>query len=253
VNSTGRAWGGVLVVLLGEVALISILHWSASSDYAVPLGSLGEWLQTTDPTTALVALARVAALAIGYWLLVTTVLYALAHHLGWHSMAEILRWFTLPVVRHVVQGVTAMSLTGASLMGPAAVSVGPALAQDDTVVTQSEDDGTSSTETSTDDAYQPDAAGWPDTEIDSDFWRPTGNEVTPIQADASTHLVVAGDHLWGIAAQHLRVNVGRPVTEDEIREYWVKVMDANRDVIRSGDPDLIFPDERITLPQIYSS
>ncbi len=247
------------MVLLFEVGLIGALHWSASSTYTVPLGSLAEWIQTTDPTVALVAVARLVALALGYWLLLTTVLYTVAHYLGWHSMTETLRWFTLPIVRRMVQGVTAMSLTGVSLMGPAAISVAPALAQEDAVVAQSDDESTTSTDASnTDDGdgdtFQPEAAGWPQAEVDSDFWRPAGIGVTQIQAgvDAGVHAVVAGDHLWGIAANHLEATVGRSVTEDEICQYWIRVIDANRDSIRSGDPDLIYPNEQITLPKVFS-
>ncbi len=255
VNSTGNAVGGVLVVLLFEVGLIGALHWSADPTYTVPLGSLGDWIQTTDPTIALVAVARLAALAIGYWLLTTTLLYAVAHHLGWQSMTETLRWFTLPIVRRMVQGVTAMSLTGVSLMGPAAISIAPAFAQDEAVVAQGNDESTTSTIGSSQDVgdtYEPDAAGWPEAEDGNDFWRPDGAGVTQIQADVGVHAVVAGDHLWSIAADHLRAVVGRSVTDDEIGQYWVRVMDANRDSIQSGDPDLIYPNEQITLPQVFS-
>jgi len=33
-----------------------------------------------------------------------------------------------------------------------------------------------------------------------------------------------------------------------VAEYWAKVVQANRHGLRSGDPDLIYPDERIELP-----
>ena len=33
-------------------------------------------------------------------------------------------------------------------------------------------------------------------------------------------------------------------------ELWVEVVDANRSSIRSGDPDLIFPGEQVTLPAV---
>lgn len=264
-NSGGRARSGIrvelLVVLVLETALVAALHWSAGPTYAIPLQSLGDWLRTSDPTVSLVAVARILALAIGYWLLVTTVLYAMAHYLGWQSMTEALRWITLPLVRRIVQGVTAMSLTGVSLMGPAAVSVGPALAQD-VIVAQADDgsstsigDGTDQIEDGTEETpapsgYAPDAAGWPEPGVDSDFWRPEA-VVTQTQS-ATSHDVAAGDHLWSIAEDHLRSATGRDVTEDEICQYWVRVVDANRDGLRSGDPDMIYPEEVITLPSVFS-
>jgi hypothetical protein len=33
-----------------------------------------------------------------------------------------------------------------------------------------------------------------------------------------------------------------------VAEYWAKVVEANRDRLESGDPDLIFPKEKVVLP-----
>ena len=40
---------------------------------------------------------------------------------------------------------------------------------------------------------------------------------------------------------------GEP-TNREVAEYWAKVVEANRDGLQSGDPDLIYPGEEIVLP-----
>ena len=65
-NSTNRAIRGQLLVVLGfEAALVALLHWAASPTYTIPLGSLVDWFQSSDPAVALVAVARLAALAIG--------------------------------------------------------------------------------------------------------------------------------------------------------------------------------------------
>ncbi len=245
-----------LVVAL-EVALVAALHLTASPTYAIPFTALPEWFQVTDPAVALVAVARLAALAIGYWLLTTTVVYGVAHHLGWGAVTDGMRWITLPVVRRVVHGVTAVSLTGFSIVGPAAVSAAPAFAQTEVVIAQDTDDTSGQLESEVDEGtptpeYEPEAAGWPDMTPDADgFWIPEALT----QADdvsAGTHLVVPGDHLWSIAEDRLRSVVGREVTEDEICQYWIKVVNANRDSLTSGDPDLIYPDERVTLPPVFS-
>ena len=64
-------------------------------------------------------------------------------------------------------------------------------------------------------------------------------------------MVRPGDNLWTIARDHLRGarsgGSGEP-TNREVAEYWAKVVQANRHGLRSGDPDLIYPDERIELP-----
>jgi len=69
-------------------------------------------------------------------------------------------------------------------------------------------------------------------------------------AEAARHTVVHGDHLWSIAGQRLAaVGDGRPGQHD-IARYWLRVIEANRETIRSGDPDLIYPGEVIRLPPI---
>jgi hypothetical protein len=64
-------------------------------------------------------------------------------------------------------------------------------------------------------------------------------------------MVRPGDNLWTIARDHLRGarsgGSGEP-TNREVAEYWAKVVQKNRHGLRSGDPDLIYPDERIDLP-----
>ncbi len=253
-DEAGGSFLEVLLVVALEVALIVALHLTAGPTYAVPVDDITGWLQGAEPTVVLVAMARLVGLAIGYWLLSTTVLYAAAHYLGWRSMTNGLRFVTLPVVRRVVQGVTAVSLTSASLMGPAAVSVGPALA--DTVVVAQDDADTTSPDaiespTSTD--YRPDAAGWPQFQADQGggFWLPSA--VSSSLAAADSYVVQRNDHLWSIAERAVRAGAGREVTEDEVCRYWVRLVEANRATIRSGDPDLIYPDEVLTLPPVFET
>lgn len=66
----------------------------------------------------------------------------------------------------------------------------------------------------------------------------------PLRAD---HQVMRGDNLWNIAAGRLAAHPDHSLT---VREYWLLVIDANRDRLRSGDPDLIFPGETIVLPPL---
>jgi hypothetical protein len=61
-------------------------------------------------------------------------------------------------------------------------------------------------------------------------------------------LVRPGDHLWKIAGEHLQIVLERAPTQDEHALYWLAVIDAARPVIRSGDPDLIYPGEELPLP-----
>lgn len=64
-----------------------------------------------------------------------------------------------------------------------------------------------------------------------------------------TVVVEPGDHLWKISESHLEVILERPARPEEIVPYWRSVIDTNRDGLMSGDPDLIYPGEVITLPR----
>ncbi len=61
-------------------------------------------------------------------------------------------------------------------------------------------------------------------------------------------VVEPGDHLWKISASHLEAVFDRPAELEEIDPYWRVVIETNRALLTSGDPDLIFPGEVITLP-----
>ncbi len=60
--------------------------------------------------------------------------------------------------------------------------------------------------------------------------------------------VEKGDHFWGIAEKTLAESYGRQPTEDEIRPYWLALMDANRDRMVTGDADLIMPGQEFEIP-----
>jgi len=71
----------------------------------------------------------------------------------------------------------------------------------------------------------------------------------PPPAGASTVVVVRGDHLWKISERHLGSVLGREATASQITPYWRRVIEVNRGSLRSGDPNLIYPGEVVTLPQ----
>jgi len=68
----------------------------------------------------------------------------------------------------------------------------------------------------------------------------------------ASHVVVAGENLWTIARDHLakaRSGADEPTTR-EVAAYWLRVIEANRARLLSGDPDLIYPGERTVLPPV---
>lgn len=74
---------------------------------------------------------------------------------------------------------------------------------------------------------------------------------TPVETSSSTsYTVVNGDNFWNIAKVQLEKNLGRPASNSEVANYWVKLIDANKGNIRSGDASLIFAGEVFTLPTV---
>jgi hypothetical protein len=82
---------------------------------------------------------------------------------------------------------------------------------------------------------------------------PVATEPTPTPIGGrrfAEHRVEPGDNLWSIAADHLRAHGAGEPSDPEIARYWITVIDHNRPTLRSGDPDLIYPGEIVTLPQL---
>jgi hypothetical protein len=79
------------------------------------------------------------------------------------------------------------------------------------------------------------------------------SEPAPETRVQASRVVINGDNLWTIARDHLAQARGggadKPATR-EVAAYWLRVVEANRLRLRSGDPDLIYPGERIVLPPV---
>jgi hypothetical protein len=70
--------------------------------------------------------------------------------------------------------------------------------------------------------------------------RPAGHP----RADPGTVVVAPGDSLWKIAAERL----GPGASNTEIQAELVRIWDRNSARIGTGDPNLIFPGTRLTIP-----
>lgn len=68
--------------------------------------------------------------------------------------------------------------------------------------------------------------------------------------DATRVTVVKGDHLWKISDRHMSAIYGREALDAEVSPYWRLVIETNRGSLRSGDPNLIYPGEVVTLPPL---
>ncbi len=72
--------------------------------------------------------------------------------------------------------------------------------------------------------------------------------VLPFVSDdirTTVYEVRPGDHFWRIATAVVEERGG---PDRNIAPYWVRLIETNRDRIRSGDPDLIYPGEELVVP-----
>jgi hypothetical protein len=197
-------------------------------------------------------------LVLAYWLAISTTMYAIAHLSHLPAAIHATQWATLPTIRRLVDGTAALSIVAATVAGPSV----PVLADEGSqpVVIEIGDDGLPLPPQGEDQEplpphLQPEG-------VARIGWTPTPAELPPIAApddagnargdatEATTWPVEAGDNLWTIAARHLAAATGSGAPEPDLADYWQRVVVANERVIRSGDPDLIYPGETIVLPPV---
>jgi len=244
-RSIGRALGWTCGFALAGWALWSLGHYGwLAVDWSDPLG----WMKAADLEVAVAAVARLGGLALVGWVGLSTAIYVVARTMG--AGAGTLRWLSIGPLRRAVDAVLAGSLVLTS-MAPAAAVVDPVTA---TTISDSPVEGSASV----DPAYVPIPAGmdWADEAPPAEETRPEAEPAPPPEAETPpateqvTLVAGPGDHLWKLAEDRIREILARPVTDDEVAPYWVDVVEANRDRIRSGDPNLIFPGEEIVMPQV---
>lgn len=71
---------------------------------------------------------------------------------------------------------------------------------------------------------------------------------TSEQAQGNSYTVASGDNFWNIASNHLNSTLGRQPTNQEVTNYWIQLVEANKGTIKSGNPNLIYAGEVVTLP-----
>jgi hypothetical protein len=79
---------------------------------AAGAGAWGEWVRYGNPADVLVAAARVAALAVSWWLLVSTILYWVAQLARGGAVTGLAARLTPAVVRRLVDGALLVSVAG---------------------------------------------------------------------------------------------------------------------------------------------
>lgn len=233
------AAAGLLAAELGLVATLQRLgtvRW-LTVKWADPLG----WLARTPPEDALAALARAGALAVSWWLLASTLLCVAARLAGVPALVRGVDWLALPPVRRLADRAVAVSLSAvvtlAGPAGPAAVASEPFSPPPDARAVAA---------MANRDRARPRAGGRRLTTT-----RPAAPPAAAFsRAGVEVHVVRPGESLWSIATD--RVAAGRdgsgPPPTAAVASYWSEVVRRVSGDLRSGDPDLLYPGERLRLP-----
>lgn len=220
-----------LAMLLATAAGVTIgLQLLGSPDPA-------EW--SRDPEGAALAVIRYAGLVVGYWITVTTSVYALTHERRSGPLAGRL---TIPGIRRLVDTALATALTTSIALGQPALAGEPPppapvifdISAEGVPVPLIRFDQPAEDQPVTPPSLAANPSPPPSTVTT------TGTATTG--TSPGTHIVEEGDHLWKIAASR--------VTGEAVDAYWRRLVEANRTTLRSGDPNLIYPGEVIALPPL---
>jgi nucleoid-associated protein YgaU len=223
-----RARLGAPIVLTVAVA---VLLASGSVLSVPPWRGFGRWLDEVGAVEAAVSLARLAALAAVLVLLVLWAATAAAEAAGALAVAASIDRVLPPMLRRVLGGVAGVGVAGSVLVaagsGPSAsaadgrapVQAVATMQQADVAVLQVE---------------EPEAT-----------MQVVEEPTAPPPVDE--WVVVPGDSFWSIAEEVVGERLGRPGSEAEVTAYWGRLVEANRPNLATGDPDLIYPGQRLEL------
>lgn len=233
--------------------------------FRIPWSDLPTWLDQTPFEDVVGAVLLVVALALAYWLLVSTVAYLVATASGRPRLIRAVDYLTLPPIRRLTSRVVALALAASTVAGPST----PAVANLDGVVREvvledrEEEELPAGGPSSAGDVGGSVAVGGssvvlpphldprPPSSPGERIHPPAPDPAVPDATAAHTVTVSRGDHMWGLAEAHLgRVTKREDLGEHEIARYWVRVIRENRSRIRSGNPDLIYPGETLVLPPV---
>jgi hypothetical protein len=239
-----RRSASLLVVLSGEAVAVAAVHrLGTRAPFNLPLDHVDPWLRAA-PADALVAALRVVALVFAGWLLVATVAYACASAASIPSAIRACEWATPRAIRRTIDRALAVSIVAGAVTVPS--SAHHAVAAQDRPPPVSVDVRSGKSLGSLPSEWSPPVTV-ADTPVVPVVDRPRDSSST------ATVVVTPGDNLWELSATALARTTGRArvtLADDEIARYWRTVCDVNRDTLRSGNVNVIYPDEIVALPPV---
>lgn len=237
-------------------------------------GAWSAWAADRDGVVAALAVLRLVVLALAWYLVGVTSVGLVARLLRLARLVRIADAISGPVVRHVLRSAVGVSLA----VGVVAASTGATQhtggQRDDvataTAVTDGEDDDEVAQAVALDGAA--DVGGVAPTAVATSLEGPevermvglppalagaaddaegddAADAVEEVADDRAQHEVVAGEHLWSIAASVVADELGRSPTDREVHAYWEVLVEDNRDRLADPqNPDLLFPGQELVLP-----
>lgn len=225
------------------------------------------WAGDREPAEAIIAILRLVVLALAWYLVGVLTIGTLARLL---RSARLVRWadaLTIPLVRRGLEQALGLGLATAVVASAASAGVAqtprhdPVIAAGTSISLAAPAEATPMSLQRLEDIVGTPvdgssmALGGPSTSMTLQFegladGRAASLDLERIELAANqvVHDVVAGEHLWSIAHDHLH-DQGLPTTDDDVNRYVSDVVAANRDqLVDPQNPDLILPGQQFILP-----
>lgn len=207
-------------------------------------GSWAAALERDGPVVTAMAVARLLALGLAWYVVVVTLLVAAGGRWRGSRSERLVSWTCVGPMRRWV-----LALTGAAVVGPAlgASVVAPGSAPAMAVGVTAE--GADATDPVTMRLVEPDGEGLPAPEADEP--PPAAAEHVPDGHVPDGHVVTAGESFWSIAADVVTRARGAVPCDSEVAGYWLELIEVNRHhLVDRDNPDLIFPGQVFRLPPV---
>jgi hypothetical protein len=240
-----RSRAALVLVLSAEAGgVVALARLGARQPFDLPLDDVEPWLRAA-PADALAAALRLVGLASGGWVLLATLLSVITRAAHLTRATDVCAALTPRALRRVVDRALATSVVLAAVASPAGARVRSGVANvgvtsDPAVVLEIRDGRRVDAPTETPPVSPPPVA-------------PAAPAVGPAASAPGTVVVAPGDNLWELSARALATATGRgraSLDDAAIARYWLLVCGTNRDLLRSGDVNLVFSGEVVILPPV---
>jgi hypothetical protein len=206
-------------------AVVALVAWTAS--LACALGFLHRMEPTApalpgDGSAYVILTVRYLAIGVGWYLAVTTAISFIGHVLRTGASLTIAARFTATPINRLTRAAVGAAFAASTVLPAAAAAEAPPPAP---------------------------VMMWVEEQKQEAPEAPAAPASPPLAGAGSEVVIEPGDSFWSLASRRLAEHLQRPPSAREITPYWAEVVSANTDRLRApGEPDLIYPGDRVVLP-----